>query len=39
MKLFLKRLLCKNLFIDSNKIGYQVCVKCYKYKLKNENKI
>lgn len=37
MKLFLKQLFCKHLFINSNTIGYQVCVKCYKTKLKNEN--
>ncbi len=34
MKLFLKRLFCKHLFIDSNTIGWEVCAKCLKLKNK-----
>jgi len=34
MKVFLKRLFCKHLFIDSNAIGWEVCVHCLKLKEK-----
>jgi len=34
MKLFLKRLFCKHLFIDSNAIDWEVCVHCLKLKKK-----
>lgn len=34
MKLFLKRLFCRHLFIDNYAIGWEVCVHCLKLKKK-----
>jgi len=32
MKLFIKRLFCKHIYVDSNTVGWEVCCKCLKLK-------